>query len=143
MADALDAIVAHGLMNVLAVMKGAARSLFSYSDRLSSDAEASLEAMISNQIPLFADGVRNLETSLPTALYDRATSLVLAASVATDASVSEREVRRDGLQRLLTLADTVSDDLKRVVWGYDTDSLAALDESMRELASGGPRRSQQ
>ena len=139
MANALDSVVAHGLLNSLGTMRLAAMALRERSRDLDEATWRSMRRIVREQAELFAAGVSDLAAALPDEMADRAARLVLASCLvgdSRDAADTPASVRL--LAVVISTGFDVAEDLKKVVWGYDREALEFLDEV---LGGHRPRRS--
>ena len=137
-ADAMDSVVAHGLLNSLGTMRLAAMTLRERSRDLDDATWQAMRRIVREQAELFAAGLSDLAVTLPDEMADRAARLVLASCLMDD---SRPAGDTPGSVRLLSVVIStgfdVSEDLKKVMWGYDREALAVLDEV---LGDHRPRR---
>ena len=122
----LEAVVAHGLLNSLAVISGAAATLIEHGHALSETDVRMLTAAIDEQSSVFTDGLQMIVRHASDTFADAATAVALAAGVANHVPAEDRAVALDALVRRTGLLRQVLDGLVR---GLPDEVLALLDDS--------------
>jgi hypothetical protein len=122
----LDAIVAHGLLNSLAVLSGAASTILQYGDVMGEDDLAVLTAAIDEQSAVFTDGLQVLVRHASETFADAATAVTLAAGVAHQLGPDDRRIALEALVRRTGLVRQALDGLVR---GLPAEILELLDDS--------------
>jgi hypothetical protein len=124
----LDAIVAHGLLNSLAVISGAAATILKYGAALPVDDLDTLTNAIDEQSAVFSDGLHVLVRNASEAFADAATAVVLAAGVANRVAGEDRTLALEALLRRTALIKQTLDGLVR---GLPAEVIALLDDGRR------------
>lgn len=122
----LDAIVAHGLLNSLAVISGAASTILQYGDVMGEDDLEVLAAAIEEQSSVFTDGLQVLVRHASDTFADAATAITLAAGVAHQVGPDDRRLALDALVRRAGLVRQALDGLVR---GLPPEVIALLDDA--------------
>jgi K+-sensing histidine kinase KdpD len=123
-ATELEAIVAHGLLNSLAVLSGAAGTLLAYGKQMEDEDVATLVTAIDAQSEVFTEGLKVLLVHSSTALADAATAVSLGAAVC--GSLSE-ERRTEVLTTLVRRSKELKSALDGLVRGLPPEVLELLD----------------
>jgi K+-sensing histidine kinase KdpD len=123
-ATELEAIVAHGLLNSLAVLSGAAGTLLAYGGQLEDDDVATLVDAIDSQSEVFTEGLKVLLEHSSVAFADAATAVSLGAAVC--GSVTE-ERRTEVLGMLVKRSKELKAALDGLVRGLPPEVLELLD----------------
>jgi hypothetical protein len=123
-ATELEAIVAHGLLNSLAVLSGAAGTLLAYGRDMEDDDVAMLVEAIDAQSLVFLEGLRVLLEHSTVAFADAATAVSLGAAVC--GSLSD-ERRAAVLTTLVTRSKELKSALDGLVRGLSPEVLELLD----------------
>lgn len=131
----LDAVVAHGLLNSLAVISGAAHTILSYGAQMDEGDLRVLTTAIDEQSCVFTDGLQVLIRHSSEAFADAATALVLAAGTANHIGPDERQI---ALEALVRRTGFIRQTLNGLVRGLPPEVLSFLDDGMREV-DPGPR----
>ena len=121
----LDAIVAHGLLNSLAVISGAASTILKHGPNLDEEDVHVLTTAIDEQSTVFTDGLQVLIRHASDAFADAATAVVLAAGVANHVPAPERAIALDALVRRAGLIRQALDGLVR---GLPDEVLSLLND---------------
>ena len=120
----LEAVVAHGLLNSLAVMSGAAGTLLAYGKDLGDgDVEALVNA-IDSQSCVFTEGLKVLLEHSSIAFADAATAVALGSGVCGSLTVERRDEVLDMLVRRSRELKSALDGLVR---GLPPEVLELLD----------------
>ena len=122
----LDAIVAHGLLNSLAVISGAASTILQHGDALAEDDLAVLTAAIDEQSEVFTDGLHILVRHASVAFADAATAIALAAGVADHVGAEDRKLALEAVVRRTGL---IRQALAGLVRGLPPEVLSLLDDA--------------
>lgn len=122
----LEAIVAHGLLNSLAIISGAAATILDHGAALGEDDVRVLTTAIDEQSTVFIDGLQVVIRHASDAFADAATAVALAAGVANHVAGGERELALDALVRRAGLLRQALDGLVR---GLPDEVVALLDDS--------------
>ena len=122
--DELEAIVAHGLLNSLAVMSGAAGTLLAYGERLKEGDVDLLVAAIDAQSCVFTEGLKVLLEHSTIAFADAATAVSLGSGVCSRVSGDRRGEVLDMLVRRSRELKVALDGLVR---GLPAEVLELLD----------------
>ena len=122
----LEAIVAHGLLNSLAVISGAASTILEHGAALAEDDVRTLTNAIDEQSTIFTDGLQVVIRHASDTFADAATAVALAAGVANHVSPDERALALEALVRRSGLLRQVLDGLVR---GLPDEVLALLDDT--------------
>ena len=122
--DELEAIVAHGLLNSLAVMSGAAGTLLAYGKDLGDTDVETLVAAIDSQSCVFTEGLKVLLEHSSIAFADAATAVSLGSGVCGSLSPERREQVLDMLVRRSCELKSALDGLVR---GLPPEILELLD----------------
>lgn len=109
----LDAVVAHGLLNSLAVISGAAATILQFGEAMEEDDLSVLTAAIDAQSAVFTDGLQVLIRSASDAFADAATAVTLAAGIANRVGVDDRSMVLEALVERTSLIRQVLDGLVR------------------------------
>jgi hypothetical protein len=120
----LEAIVAHGLLNSLAVMSGAAGTLLAYGSRMGDDDVDSLVAAIDAQSCVFTEGLKVLLEHSSVAFADAATAVSLGSGVCGSVSSERRE---QVLRMLVRRSRELKNALDGLVRGLPPEVLELLD----------------
>jgi hypothetical protein len=123
----LDAIVAHGLLNSLAVISGAASTILQYGDAMDEDDLGVLTQAIDEQSEVFTDGLQVLVRSASDVFADAATAVTLAAGVAHKLGPADRTLALEALVRRTGLVKQALDGLVR---GLPAEVLDLLGDSV-------------
>lgn len=120
----LDAVLAHGLLNSLAVLSGAAASILAINDGHGDPAALDdLLALIDHQSELFVDGLQLLVRQASDAFADAATAVSLAAATA---SRGDSPTRRLCCETLVERSQLIGRTLQGVVRGLPSEVLDLL-----------------
>lgn len=122
----LEAIVAHGLLNSLAIISGAAATILEHGSALAEDDVRVLTTAIDEQSQVFTDGLQVVIRHASDTFADAATAVALASGVANHVSAGERELALEALVRRAGLLRQVLDGLVR---GLPDEVLTLLDDS--------------
>lgn len=122
----LDAIVAHGLLNSLAIISGAAATILQYGPALGEDDVRVLTAAIDEQSAVFTDGLQVLVRHASDAFADAATAIALAAGVADHLDPEDRVI---ALQALVNRSGMLRQVLDGLVRGLPAEVLSLLDDA--------------
>ena len=122
----LDAIVAHGLLNSLAIISGAAATILQYGPALGEDDVRVLTAAIDEQSAVFTDGLQVLVRHASDAFADAATAIALAAGVADHLDPEDRVI---ALQSLVNRSGMLRQVLDGLVRGLPAEVLSLLDDA--------------
>lgn len=120
----LEAVVAHGLLNSLAVMAGAAGTLLAYGSDLDDGDVDLLVGAIDAQSSVFMEGLKFLLEHSSVALVDAATAVSLGSAVCGSLPVERRRQVLDMLVRRSRELKTALDGLVR---GLPAEVLELLD----------------
>lgn len=120
----LEAIVAHGLLNSLAVMSGAAGTLLTYGKELGDQDVETLVAAIDSQSCVFTEGLKVLLEHSSIAFADAATAVSLGSGVCGSVSPERRDAVLDMLVRRSRELKSALDGLVR---GLPPEVLELLD----------------
>jgi K+-sensing histidine kinase KdpD len=123
-ATELEAIVAHGLLNSLAVLSGAAATLLAYGRDMEDEDVATLVMAIDAQSGVFTEGLKVLLEHSTVAFADAATAISLGAAVCGSLS-AERRVHV--LTTLVKRSKELKSALDGLVRGLPPDVLELLD----------------
>jgi K+-sensing histidine kinase KdpD len=123
----LDAIVAHGLLNSLAVIAGAASTILQHGDAMGEDDLRVLTEAIDEQSAVFADGLQVLVRNASDTFADAATAVTLAAGVAHRVDAAGRALALDALVRRTGLVRQALDGLVR---GLPPEVLELLNDAL-------------
>lgn len=121
----LEAIVAHGLLNSLAIISGAAATILEHGAALADDDVRVLTAAIDEQSTVFIDGLQVVIRHASDAFADAATAVALASGVAHHVGAGERRLALDALVRRAGLLRQALDGLVR---GLPDEVVALLDD---------------
>jgi hypothetical protein len=124
--DELDAIVAHGLLNSLAIISGAAATVLQYGPALGEDDVRVLTAAIDEQSAVFTDGLQVLVRHASDTFADAATAIALAAGVANHLDPDDRSI---ALEALVNRAGVLRQVLDGLVRGLPAEILSLLDDA--------------
>jgi hypothetical protein len=131
-ATELDAIVAHGLLNSLAVLSGAAGTLLAYGSSMEEGDVATLVSAIDEQSGVFVEGVKVLLEHSTVTFADAATAVSLGAALCGSLSVERRAAVLTTLVKRSKELKAVLDGLVR---GLPTEVIELLD-SLTPAAEG-------
>lgn len=120
----LEAIVAHGLLNSLAVMSGAAGTLLAYGSEMGADDVETLVNAIDAQSCVFTEGLKVLLEHSTVAFADAATAVSLGSGVCGSLPVERRDRVLDMLVRRSRELKSALDGLVR---GLPPEVLELLD----------------
>ena len=109
----LDAVVAHGLLNSLAVISGAAATILQHGAAMGEDDLSVLTTAIHEQSAVFTDGLQVLIRSASDAFADAATAVTLAAGIANRVGEEDRGMVLEALLARTGLIRQVLDGLVR------------------------------
>jgi hypothetical protein len=123
----LDAVVAHGLLNSLAVISGAADTILRYGAAMEPDDLAILTTAIDEQSAVFTDGLQVLIRHSSDAFADAATAVVLAAGTANHVDDPERTIALEALVRRTAL---IRQTLEALVRGLPPEVLSLLGDGL-------------
>ena len=123
-ANELEAIVAHGLLNSLAVMSGAAGTLLAYGHSLEDGDVDTLVAAIDAQSCVFTEGLKVLLEHSSVAFADAATAVSLGSGICGSLSIERRDQVLDMLVRRSRELKSALDGLVR---GLPPEVLELLD----------------
>ena len=121
----LEAVVAHGLLNSLAVISGAAATLLEHGHAMGEDDVRTLTTAIDEQSTIFTDGLQVVVRHASDTFADAATAVALAAGVANHVAPDDRSIALEALVRRAGLLRQVLDGLVR---GLPDEVLALLDD---------------
>ena len=120
----LEAIVAHGLLNSLAVMSGAAGTLLAYGRDLDESDVETLVNAIDSQSCVFTEGLKVLLEHSSIAFADAATAVSLGSGVCGSLTVERRE---QVLNMLVRRSRELKSALDGLVRGLPPDVIELLD----------------
>ena len=120
----LEAVVAHGLLNSLAVMSGAAGTLLAYGSDLGDNDVETLVAAIDSQSCVFTEGLKVLLEHSSIAFADAATAVSLGSGVCGSLTAERRAQVLDMLVRRSRELKSALDGLVR---GLPPEVLELLD----------------
>jgi hypothetical protein len=120
----LEAVVAHGLLNSLAVLSGAAGTLLAYGSGMSDDDVLTLVTAIDAQSEVFTEGLKVLLAHSTLAFADAATAVSLGSGVCGSLSAERRAAVLDMLVRRSRELKSALDGLVR---GLPPEVLELLD----------------
>ena len=123
-ATELEAVVAHGLLNSLAVMSGAAGTLLAYGRELGDADVDALVAAIDSQSCVFTEGLKVLLEHSSVAFADAATAVSLGSGVCGSLSADRRE---QVLAMLVRRSRELKSALDGLVRGLPPEVLELLD----------------
>ena len=109
----LDAVVAHGLLNSLAIISGAASTILQYGSALGDDDLSVLTKAIEEQSSVFTDGLQVLIRQASDTFAAAATAVTLAAGVADRVAAADRTMVLEALMSRTGLIRQVLDGLVR------------------------------
>ena len=109
----LDAVVAHGLLNSLAVISSAASAILQFGASMGEDDRRVLTAAIEEQSCLFIDGLQVLIREASETFADAATAVALAAGVADSVAPEDRDLVLQAVVRRSALVRQALDGLVR------------------------------
>jgi hypothetical protein len=132
-ASELEAIVAHGLLNSLAVLSGAAGTLLAYGHQREDDDVATLVDAIDAQSGVFTEGLKVLLEHSSAALADAATAVSLGAAVCGSLSAERRNAV---LTTLVRRSKELKSALDGLVRGLSPDVLELLDSLAPNAETG-------
>lgn len=124
--EELEAIVAHGLVNSLAVISGAAATILQYGAALGEDDVRVLTTAIEEQSAVFIDGLQVLVSHASSTFVDAATAIALAAGVANHVAPHDRNI---ALEALVNRAGALRQVLDGLVRGLPAEVLSLLDNA--------------
>jgi hypothetical protein len=119
----LEAVIAHGLLNSLAVMSGAAATILAASGKLPAATRDELLAAIETQSQVFIDGLQILVREASDAFADAATAVALAARVAAH---TEGDAQRVVCEALVDRTRLVGQALQGLARGLPSEVLELL-----------------
>jgi len=120
----MDAVLAHGLLNSLAVLSGAAASILAIADGRGEESGLDdLLALIDHQSEVFVDGLQLLVRQASDAFADAATAVSLAAATASKGDMS---TRRLCCETLVERSQLIGRTLQAVVRGLPNEVLELL-----------------
>lgn len=122
----LDAIIAHGLLNSLAIISGAAATVLQYGSALGEDDIRVLIAAIDEQSAVFTDGLQVLVRHGSDVFADAATAIALAAGVADRLDPGDRPI---ALEALVNRAGALRQVLQGLARGLPAEVLSLLDDA--------------
>ena len=122
----LDAIIAHGLLNSLAIISGAAATVLQYGPALGEDDVRVLIAAIDEQSAVFTDGLQVVVRHASDTFADAATAIALAAGVADRLDPADRPI---ALEALVNRAGVLRQVLDGLVRGLPAEVLSLLDDA--------------
>ena len=122
----LDAIVAHGLLNSLAIISGAASTILQYGEALGEDDVAVLTEAIDEQSAVFIDGLQVLVRHATETFADAATAIALASGVANRVAPPERVI---ALEALVARSGLLRQVLDGMVRGLPSEILDLLNDA--------------
>ena len=123
-ASELEAIVAHGLLNSLAVMSGAAGTLLAYGHAMDGGDVDTLVEAIDSQSCVFTEGLKVLLEHSSVSFADAATAVALGSGVCSRISADRRE---EVLATLVRRSRELKSALDGLVRGLPPDVLELLD----------------
>ena len=132
-ATELDAIVAHGLLNSLAVLSGAAGTLLAYGNAMEDEDIATLVTAIDSQSEVFTEGLKVLLEHSSVAFADAATAVSLGAAVCGSLSADRRVAV---LTTLVKRSKELKSALDGLVRGLPPEVLDLLDSLTPTAESG-------
>lgn len=121
----IDAVVAHGLLNSLAVISGAAATILEHGHTLAEAEVRTLTRAIDEQSVLFIDGLQVVIRHASDTFADAATAVSLAGGVADHVLAGDREL---ALQTLVRRAGLLRQVLDGLVRGLPPEVLTLLDD---------------
>lgn len=124
----LDAVLAHGLLNSLAIIAGAAETILQHGTALAEADVHTLTAAIEEQSLIFTDGLQVVIRQASDTFADAATAVALAAGVADHVVAGDRQLALEALVRRSALIRQVLDGLVR---GLPDEVLTLLDDGRR------------
>ncbi|MDQ3106450.1 MAG: hypothetical protein M3Q68_01410 [Actinomycetota bacterium] len=124
----LDAVVAHGLLNSLAVISGSAATMLEHGSALAVADVEMLTTAIDEQSEVFTDGLQLIVRQASDAFADAATAVSLAAGVARHADGAGQHLALEALVRRTVLLRQVLDGLVR---GLPAEVISLLDDGRR------------
>lgn len=122
----VDAVVAHGLLNSLAIISGAASTVLQYGSALGENDVRVLIAAIDEQSAVFTDGLQVLVRHASDTFADAATAVALAAGVADRLDPDDRPI---ALEALVNRAGILRQALDGLVRGLPAEALSLLDDA--------------
>lgn len=120
----MAAVVAHGLINTLAVITGSASTLCLYGERLTETDVSDLFAGLTSNIQLFEDVLSTIVEECSAAFADAATTLVLAARSFEALTPGDRDVVLDAI---VDKSKVLHTGLSALVRGLSPEVVAVLD----------------
>ncbi|HUP86694.1 MAG TPA: hypothetical protein VM143_13600 [Acidimicrobiales bacterium] len=120
----LEAIVAHGLLNSLAVLSGAAGTLLAYGSEMDDGDIETLVSTIDSQSCLFTEGLKVLLEHSSVAFADAATAVSLSSGVCGSLTVERRD---EVLLTLVRRSKELKLGLDGLVRGLPAEVLQLLD----------------
>jgi len=123
-ATELEAIVAHGLLNSLAVLSGAAGTLLAYGSQMEEEDVMTLVTAIDEQSGVFTEGLKVLLEHSSVAFADAATAVSLGAAVCSSLPA---ERRAEVLATLVKRSKELKSALDGLVRGLAPEVLELLD----------------
>lgn len=121
-------MIAHGLLNSLAVISGAAATILEHGSALAEDDVRILTAAIDEQSTIFTEGLQVVIRHASETFADAATAVALAAGVANHVVAGERQLALEALVRRAALLQQVLDGLVR---GLPDEVLTVLGDTRR------------
>lgn len=122
----LEAVVAHGLLNSLAIISGAAATILEHGDALQEDDIRTLTQAIDDQSTIFTDGLQVVIRHATDTFADAATAVALASGVANHVDRGDRRLALEALVRRTGALRQVLDGLVR---GLPEEVVSLLDDS--------------
>lgn len=129
----VDAVIAHGLLNTLAVVTGAAHLLVDDNRGQAGDQTPMLVALMASHLDTFNEGLTALLSHCSVAFVDAGNRLALIAKTFLQLPVAERPVVLAGL---LGSAATLHTGLFALVRGLPPEVVELLDSLQRRPADG-------
>ncbi len=121
-------MVAHGLLNSLAVISGSAATMLEHGSALAVADVEMLTTAIDEQSEVFTDGLQLIVRQASDAFADAATAVSLAAGVARHADGAGQHLALEALVRRTVLLRQVLDGLVR---GLPAEVISLLDDGRR------------
>ena len=134
-ATELEAIVAHGLLNSLAVLSGAASTLLAYGPSMEEDDVATLVTAIDEQSGMFTEGLKVLLEHSSIALADAATAISLGSGLCSSLEAARRA---EVLATLVRRSKELKKALDGLVRGLPPEVLDLLDSLTPTAEAGAP-----
>jgi hypothetical protein len=130
----MAAVIAHGLMNTLAAVAGAARTIRRYGPRLTETDRDELLSTIVDHAAVFSDGLGAILRHCSDAFGDAATAMALAARTVRVLPEDELDHVLDGL---IAHCSVLELGLSAMVRGLPSEVLDFLNELQRPFTADG------